>query len=485
MTSNRNGLCWQHKSAVSDATMPSSLPADAAFGAVHASNMSESQSAHDFAQPTAAEEPHVVLERAAVPDGALSAVRERADGMNRRAKETVIELHVEPSHDTPGWSVVEIVTVGDFSYPDGNLLGVWNYSIDGADALAHGEALQGEQAPDRMQCDHCGQRRRRNLVFVFEDAETGTRKHIGSTCLKDVSGTTLRNMMFFSRYGGILNMDDLTLGTQYGADTQEYLAAAVIAYKRAGRYHRRRDHDATADFASYLYCTRGLDLDDLPLPLNPELDIWQSSTRQDSTAPEEDEWDEANEQVEAILEWASNLDPVTTFDENMQKIASSEWIGKRAIGTAAFMPVAFEKATAPPPPSRVKQTGPVPEERQTREGTIMSIQRRDTAFGSMLKARIRCDGYDIWGTLPKPKEHRDYFVEGDTISFRASAKQVEPGFGYFNDPRSAKLIDGERGLGRSIDPDDPENSDEEPQAYDDGEQNEDMWPWDDPPDGFR
>ena len=84
-------------------------------------------------------------------------------------------------------------------------------------------------------------------------------------------------------------------------------------------------------------------------------------------------------------------------------------------------------------------------------GTIMSVKRVETSFGSQWKMLVRDDsGFKVWGSIPsklfEPEEENGIWIaaeelKGKRVSFTAAVEPSEDDqkFGFFKRPTKAKL----------------------------------------------
>jgi hypothetical protein len=88
----------------------------------------------------------------------------------------------------------------------------------------------------------------------------------------------------------------------------------------------------------------------------------------------------------------------------------------------------------------------VPAGRERRvEGEVLGMKWRDTAFGTVLKMRVKADeGWTIYGTVParwhdNPDEDENLHP-GDKVAFYAelSAAEDDPSFGFYKRPKMFK-----------------------------------------------
>ena len=62
-----------------------------------------------------------------------------------------------------------------------------------------------------------------------------------------------------------------------------------------------------------------------------------------------------------------------------------------------------------------------PEGRQEITGEVLSVKEHHSMYGVSLKMTVKCDGFRLWGTVPKSIDPQ----RGDTVSFTATIKPKE------------------------------------------------------------
>lgn len=412
-----------------------------------------------------------------VPPHAAVAVANKIDDVNRRARRDIVAVTFDPNplydpmlyrrqqqdsdidptlpEPNPELLCPEIASVwaiGTERLEGRRMRGAWDFTNDGP-PVPFGEDLDHSIVPDPKLCDHCGTRRARKMVFVFDNAD-GSPYFVGSTCLKDVAGTTVANMLLLSRYWaellGILGGDcDDDVSGKFGAGgarntpfiaTLLYIACADwnisidgfvksggIGGPGTGEPYRQATKEAA--MSSYVWVTQ-----------NPTVGEWLP---------------ERLVRAQQIIDWALTL-PDEGFNGSMKAVAAASAISARSAGVAAYMPAAFDKARV-----RAEQAAEredenarwtdVPTGRQQVTGRVLSTKWKDTQFGSTLKMMVRCDGFDVWGSVPR-ELHGD-IEAGDTVTFTARFEQSnDKGFGFFTRPSKAVNADADKRAAERICP---------------------------------
>lgn len=95
----------------------------------------------------------------------------------------------------------------------------------------------------------------------------------------------------------------------------------------------------------------------------------------------------------------------------------------------------------------------VPEGRQEITGVVLSTRVQDGRFGTERKMLVQCDGFKLWGSVPKSlyaetaedcdegRIFRTSELEGRTVRLTATLSGKERGFGFFSRPSKAQLLE--------------------------------------------
>ena len=78
-----------------------------------------------------------------------------------------------------------------------------------------------------------------------------------------------------------------------------------------------------------------------------------------------------------------------------------------------------------------------PEGRHEITGEIIKTEWKDNEWGGGTKILIKCEKYKLYGSLPSGYDHEE--VEpGKTITFKATIKAKEAGFGFYSRPKKIR-----------------------------------------------
>lgn len=123
-------------------------------------------------------------------------------------------------------------------------------------SVVPGQSFRFTRRKDKDGCDHCHHNRRRHTCYIVENTK-GTRKQIGSTCVKDFLGTDPRNMVKYSEL--VFKMlDDFEENWGGGIPRHEslvdYLTFVAASIRLQGWRSRARFDYSTADQAYDWLC---------------------------------------------------------------------------------------------------------------------------------------------------------------------------------------------------------------------------------------
>ena len=287
---------------------------------------------------------------------------------------------------------------------------------------------------DPLHCDGCGVARHRHRTFAVRAAD-GAVKIVGSTCVSDFLGIDPAKVLWVVEQLGSLDDDDFSSGGGFGSydvPTVDFVAAARAAVVAAGwvkasAYDRR----TTRDLTSEVLFGRKIDPRDTEAVEARELFLA----------------DETRAFAADAIAWAAAIEPRSDFDHNLQAVASSETIGSRGYGIAAYLPVAFARhldaEAAKVAEAKAAEAGeiePVPTGRVVITGEVVGVSERYSDYGVTYKLTVRDDrGFKVWVTRPAAISDAD---RGDRVTFTAT---VEPSsddefFGFGKRPTKASVL---------------------------------------------
>jgi hypothetical protein len=87
----------------------------------------------------------------------------------------------------------------------------------------------------------------------------------------------------------------------------------------------------------------------------------------------------------------------------------------------------------------------VPEGKQTVAGIIKSIKISDGHYGTERKMLLECDGFNLWGSIPKGLldgcDYKTDDLKGAKVQFSATVEAKELGFGFYKRPTKPILCE--------------------------------------------
>lgn len=364
----------------------------------------------------------------------LPIVQRKVDEFNARMEKKGIDGRVDVEvvgkprkRRGDGRSEVEcrFIRSGLFVLGDWKVLGVYDFSAGEEEPLrwGFGDEHEHPESIDRTHCDHCGTHRYRSLAFSLADA-SGNVQIVGRNCLKDFTGHLPNKVLAYRREldGLFAGLGDIGQGGDI-CDTEEFIAAAVAAT----RWHGFNSVRSTGSRVPTRDVTVGILESDWPVDDPPVTD---------------EDYDRAAE----IIEWASQFDPRSEFDQNMKTVASSDAIKRRSYGVAAYLPTAYARYLAKTRAEEVKKAeSRVPDEIDGPvRGTVVKFGWQEYGYWTTPKVMVLADdGYVLYGTLPKTGHSA---MPGDRVEFEVSSvsrSEKDETFGFFKRPRKWQLLEDE------------------------------------------
>jgi hypothetical protein len=313
-----------------------------------------------------------------------------------------------------GW---ELVAVAEWPGTDEAL--VWNLTDPGV--------FGADLVPDRGRCDHCNTRRNRAAVFAVRNTD-GAVQVIGRTCLADYLGHSVEHVLALP--GILADLDDLDEWAGASASSEvptvEFVTAAAVAVRAFG-WHAASDWNNTpTKLSAGDVLFRRLGDDDKALVAAVDI-----------TA--------AEAHAAAAIEWAAGLNAEPgSFDANLAAVARAEWIGRKAFGIAAYLPVAYDRhLDAEAHKAKVAEVKaaaePCPAGRVTIVGEVVGLKDHDNGYQVVEKMTVMADqGWRVWVTVPSSIE----VVRGDRVEFVATIEvsDNDATFGFAKRPTKARVL---------------------------------------------
>lgn len=187
-------------------------------------------------------------------------------------------------------------------------------------------------------CEHCNKPRGRSRAYVVEHAETGERKVVGKSCLRDYVGTDVPAgaLWVFQFDRSPLGGDGDEWGGGYSPwyECPRYvIAAARAAIALWGWRPRSVDGMATADYVTLLYS-----VGQTRVANKAEIDALQAEIKLRS--------DEYEQVADAIIAWGRDLQPRGDYEHNLKIALAGDNVNAKTFGLVVSACAAFDKQKA-------------------------------------------------------------------------------------------------------------------------------------------
>lgn len=189
-------------------------------------------------------------------------------------------------------------------------------------------------------CEHCNKPRGRSRAFVVEHTETGERKIVGRSCLRDYVGSDVpQNALWVFTVDRSPMGDD---GDEWGGgyrpwyeDTRYIIAAARAAialwgWRPASNF---TDTDSTRDYVNLLWAVGSR-----AKAYRKEIDMLRAEIR----ARAETHVSEAD----AILQWGADLEPRGDYEHNLKIALASPTVSDKTFGLVVSACAAYDRQKA-------------------------------------------------------------------------------------------------------------------------------------------
>ncbi len=312
-----------------------------------------------------------------------------------------------------GWQVVASVE----HFPTGNIVSVAPYAREHAPTdLLHAPAT----------CDHCGHNRARKVTIVIRD-ESGVSHRVGKSCLRDFTGHDLPAVweMFdtdLSEWSG-----DRSSGGGSGHSLTRIVALSVATIEAYG-WRSATDSDGNP--------VEGI-------TTRMRVDNSLSATNRDEVI---ETTSEHYERAVLAIEWISATTETDGYLANLRSVVLAGVTDRKRMGLLVSLPRAYDKHLehAERKAERERERAdevrtPCPEGRVTIVGKVVSVDEKDTDFGTRYVMTVRDDsGFVVWGSQPSALDPS----VGDRIEFTATVERSDRDecFGFYKRPSKARLL---------------------------------------------
>lgn len=286
-------------------------------------------------------------------------------------------------------------------------------------------------------CEHCGRRMARSKTIIVEH-EDGTRKQVGSSCMKAfIAGfPSLSNALF--KFLDEARWDDDEMLQGMGAprledtDPLSFVAVANAVVRALGWSPASFEHNATRTIVIDLMFGKP-DADQRERYRNVQVSLADY------------------EAAEKMIEWVQTREAVTDFDFNLRAACTAFRIGKNA-GIIAYLPEAYRRHTEGEREKQERETGPqadCPNGRTVVLGEVLGIKEVSSDYtytGVAYKMVVRDDsGFRVYGNVPGAFLGDRAFGVGSRVQFSASLTRSDDtaSFGFFSRPTKLVLFGSE------------------------------------------
>lgn len=357
---------------------------------------------------------------------------------------TVVERFVKPTTDellgiTGEETWVRVVLEGEMPKLPGGwvFLGAIEHAAVGN--LVHGDDPALESYRDaEPNCDHCGMRRNRKKTVVVRN-ESGEVAQIGSACMKDFlgyHGNPEKVLWLTVELSDSLDDLDRCGGSSwasYGTSTAAFLLRSVASVRQYGWVPKSYDPStatATVAMQSLGFGARLRRPED-----NRLLDLIEGLKPVQEDAAK----------VSEIRSWFSRNEFNDTYHRNLKTVVASDEVEPKHFGLLASAVSAYDKAMGREIEKKAQEEMPkvpvVPGSGVPVEGSVVSTKLVDSDYGSTLKMLLQCEGYRLWGSVPKTLAGVEV---GDRVRLVANVEtsRDDEFFGFFSRPRKGEWVDG-------------------------------------------
>lgn len=279
-------------------------------------------------------------------------------------------------------------------------------------------------------CDHCGRKMPRAKTIIVEH-EDGTRKQVGSSCMKQfiVGFPSLSSALFRFLDDAVFDeekMPGLGLVTLEETDPLSFIAVANAVVRALGWAPASFESRATKEIVKDLMFGKPSkeDRETLYRDVNVGLDDYAAA--------------------EKLIAWVQDRPAVSDFDLNLRAAATAPLVAKNA-GILAFLPEAFRREHEQKVVEATQEAGPVaacPNGRETVDGVVLSIKSYESDYGIQYKMTVLDDrGFRVFGSVPSSLRYESSFEIGVRIKFSGDLTRSDDcaSFGFFKRPTKAVM----------------------------------------------
>ena len=262
------------------------------------------------------------------------------------------------------------------------------------------------------QCEHCAKDRRRNDTYVLFNAETGTWKQVGRSCLADFLRTT--SPQAIAEWAEIIAAldsdisayeDDFSDGEGGGGRKLYFGVQRLLAQVRC---IVRQDGWCSRGEARNSFIPKLATVDQALLWFNPKFVDQQREAVRDKYTPSAADDDDAS----AAIVWAQSLaaDVANDYLWNIRVVAHKEYVDARAAGLAGSIISAHNRHLERELARKYESQNPseyfgTPEARETFRLTVVGKRETEGDYGLTTMVRFKQEGTNntaIWWASGSP-----------------------------------------------------------------------------------
>lgn len=338
---------------------------------------------------------------------AARALKKGLSGGYTVTTETEIRTNVETGVQT---EVTFVVITGEPVKYDG-----WEFVAlveedNGQPVVTGSPRYEGEQL-DRSAlkpgyCDYCKKSRKRSKTIVVED-ESGTRKQVGTSCVKDFLGQEVNGSWFsaedeFKELDGFAGSGGVAL-----YNLSQTLIAAATVIRQAGFVSAKIDWKTTSAQSTALV-------------------LGQGSLKAVAAAADEfgEATDDDRETGERAIEFGKTIAGDSDYAQNVRAVFASEWYNPKRFGLVVSVVGVLAKADskAREESAQVKVVeavfGQAGQKVEVKDATVTNVYEFETQWGFGRVIVLVGEGYRFKWITSSPV----IVEEGETVSFTATIK---------------------------------------------------------------
>lgn len=340
----------------------------------------------------------------------------RTDEFGRECVEPFIAyvIHGERPVLAGGWQVVASVE----HFDTGNIVSVAPYAREHAPTdLLHAPAT----------CDHCGHNRARKFTIVIRD-EAGVVHRVGKSCLRDFTGHNLPAV--WETFDDDLSEWSDDYRSSGGGSSESLTRIVALSFACIEAHGWRSSTDADGNRVEGI--TTRMRVDNALRPRGRDEKV-------ETTI-------EHYARAVLAIEWISATTDESGYLANLRSVVLAGVTDNKRMGLLVSLARAYDKhlehaeRNAERERERANEVRvPCPVGRVTIVGKVVSVDSKDTDFGTRYVMTVRDDsGFTVWGSQPSALDPS----VGDRIEFTASVERSDRDecFGFYKRPSKARIL---------------------------------------------